>query len=408
MNLNILKQIEKESLIYWKIFNMALKPAGGKYEGVWINELKNGDISYYINYRNENGKPVKIQVGKKTAMSDFSIKDAHAKLIDVKYELQHGQEPTIKSGRTVKIKLDDLWAEFLDYAKANKKSWEMDKRNYEKHIKPIFGKRAVKSLKSLEFENFKQTLILKGLEPQTVKHQLTLIRTILNYAIKHDLIQNFTNPLAGGRVKMPAIDNKRQAYLTKEQAKEILEILKSLDTQTYHLTVLLLFTGARFSEITGASAQKNKASEVVPLKWQDVNFSNNTIYFKKTKNGNDRHVAIHYLLKETLLRLYETRKNDNVITNSTGGIILRMPNYFATAVEAVVPGNKEQDTKYKITAHSLRHTHASWLAEAGLDILQIKEQLGHKNIEMTMRYAHLIPNLRHKVTTKMWPSTFQN
>jgi len=39
---------------------MALKPAGGKYEGVWINELKNGEISYYINYRDEFGKPVKI------------------------------------------------------------------------------------------------------------------------------------------------------------------------------------------------------------------------------------------------------------------------------------------------------------------------------------------------------------
>lgn len=63
---------------------MALKSVGGKYEGVWINELKNGDISYYINYRDENGKPVKVQVGKKTKTSDFSIKDAYAKLIEVK------------------------------------------------------------------------------------------------------------------------------------------------------------------------------------------------------------------------------------------------------------------------------------------------------------------------------------
>ena len=79
-----------------------------------------------------------------------------------------------------------------------------------------------------------------------------------------------------------------------------------------------------------------------------------------------------------------------------------MPDYFLTAVEAVRPGNKEEKTKNKITAHSLRHTHASWLAEAGLDILQIKEQLGHKNIEMTMRYADLIPNIRHQITTEIF------
>jgi len=135
-----------------------------------------------------------------------------------------------------------------------------------------------------------------------------------------------------------------------------------------------------------------------------VNFNNNTIYFKKTKNGNDRHIAMHDILKETIHYLYENKVNGNVITNSAGGIILRMPDYFMTAVETVRPGNKEEKTKNKITAHSLRHTHASWLAEAGLDILQIKEQLGHKNIEMTMRYAHLIPNIRHHTTINIFNS----
>ena len=286
--------------------------------------------------------------------------------------------------------------------KANKKSWTIDEQNYNKHIRPIFGSRSVTGLKSLDFENFKQNLFAKGLEAQTVKHQLTLVRTIINYAIKHDLVKNFMNPLANGKVKMPDIDNKRQSYLTKEQAKEILEILRSLHPMTYHLTVLLLFTGARFSEVTGASSQKNKTGVETPLRWSDVNFNNKTIYFKKTKNGNDRHIAMNDLLLETMQHLHQNKMNDYVITNSAGGIILKMPDYFMTAVESVIPGNKERDSKYKITAHSLRHTHASWLAEAGLDILQIKEQLGHKNIEMTMRYAHLIPNIRHEMTKKLF------
>jgi len=110
---------------------------------------------------------------------------------------------------------------------------------------------------------------------------------------------------------------------------------------------------------------------------------------------------MHEILRETIQYLYENKVNNNVITNSAGGIILHPADYFMTAVEAVRPGNKKEITKNKITAYSLRHTHASWLAEAGLDILQIKEQLGHKNIEMTMRYAHLIPNIRHKHTIKL-------
>ena len=380
---------------------MALEPVGGKYEGVWVNKLKNGDISYYINYRDENGKPVKLQIGKKTKINDFTSKDAYTKLIEVKYKLQHDQEPIIKTSRISKIKFNDIWEEFLKYAKVNKKSYLMDELNYNKHIKPIFGNKDVKNLISLDFENFKQTLFNKGLEAQTVKHQLTLIRTIINYAIKHDILNNYSNPLGNGKVKMPSIDNKRLSFLSKDQAREILEILKSTHELTYHLTVLLLFTGARFSEITGAASKKNKSGENTALRWDDVNFNTNTIYFKKTKDGNERHVAINNILFETLKKLYNDKFNNQVINNSAGGIILRMPEYFANAVEKVIPGNKSQILKYKITAHSLRHTHASWLAQAGLDILQIKEQLGHKNIEMTMRYAHLIPNERHKITRKL-------
>jgi len=109
------------------------KPVGGKYEGVWLNELKNGDISYYINYRNERGKPVKLQVGKKTKISDFTLKDAYAKLIEIKYKLHHDEEPVIKGTRVTKVKLDNLWNEFFKYAKANKKSWTIDEFNYNKH-----------------------------------------------------------------------------------------------------------------------------------------------------------------------------------------------------------------------------------------------------------------------------------
>lgn len=380
---------------------MALRPAGGKYEGVWINELKNGDISFYINYRDELGKPVKVLVGKKTASSDFTARDAYSKLIEVKYKLQHNQDPTIKGSRVTKIKFDDLWQEFYKYAKANKKSHQMDKWNYDKHIKPIFGSKAAKNITSLEYENFKQNLTSSGLSAQTVKHQITLARTIINYAIKHDILTNFVNPISNGKVKMPDIDNHRQAFLTKEQAKELLDILQTIDTITYHLTVLLLFTGARFSEITGASSQKNNSSVETGIKWHDVNFETNSIYFKKTKNGNARHIYMNDLLLKSIHYLHNNKKSELVISTRTGGIILRMPNYFISALEAIIPGNTKVATQYKITAHSLRHTHASWLAMSGLDILQIKEQLGHKTLEMTLRYSHLVPNRRHEATKSL-------
>lgn len=377
---------------------MALKSAGSRYPGIWINELKNGDISYYVNFRDENSIPRKILVGKNTSRIRFSLKDAQAKLIEIKYKMQYGEVPSFIQKRKSTITFHKLWENFYLYAQSNKKSYLMDKQNYYKHIEPIFGKRDIYKIKSLDITKFKLMLLHKGLQGQTVKHQLTLMRTIFNFAIKHETVSNFTNPISDGKVTMPTINNQRLAFLTKQQAKEILDILQAIHPTTYHLTILLLFTGARFSEITGAASQKNKTYSAAPLLWSDINFETNTIYLKETKNGNARYIAINPILLNTLEHLFASKVNDYVITNSAGGIILKMPDYFMRAVETVVPGNKNKEAKYKITAHSLRHTHASWLAMAELDILQIKEQMGHKNIEMTMRYAHLIPNKRYFAT----------
>lgn len=367
---------------------MALKPVGGKYDGVWANELKNGDISYYINYRDEHNKPKKVQVGKKTLISDFTAKDAYSKLIEIKYKLQHDQAPVVKGTRVSKVKLDDLWDKYLVWAKANKKTWKDDLVRYEKHIKPKLGNRVAKTLKPIDFESLKEELFDKNLSASTVKHCLAIARQIYNYAIKNDFLINFTNPIGSGRVNMPALDNARLAFLTKEQATQLLDITKATNKNTYFLISFLLFTGARFSE-------------VATLTWSDVNFHTNTLFFKKNKRGNERHIFITDQLLEilhTLKDIAQEKNSDLVISKHNGKLYETMPRYFNSAIEAVIPGNDEKESKHKIIAHSLRHTHASWLAMDGLDILQIKEQLGHKTIEMTMRYAHLTPSRRHEAT----------
>lgn len=367
---------------------MALKAASKKYQGVWINELKNGDISYYINYRDEDGKPTRVFVGKKTKLHDFTIKDAYQKLIEMKYKIQNHEEPVIKGGRTSKVKLNDLWEKYLIHAKNNKKSWRDDEIRYEKHIKPRFGNKAAKSLKPIDFETMKNELLSNGLSDSTVKHCLAIARQIFNYAIKNEFLNNAKNPIGNGRVQMPKVDNARLAFLTKAQAKELLRLLQVLDTTTYQVTAFLIFTGARFSEVAS-------------LKWQNINFKSKTIYFKSVKGGNSRYVAISAQLFDVIQKMKKGKDEENLFLRRNGTIFRCMPKYFDTAVNDVIVDNNTKETKYKITTHSLRHTHASWLAEAGLDILQIKEQLGHKSIEMTMRYAHLIPNQRYKTTQNL-------
>ena len=60
-----------------------------------------------------------------------------------------------------------------------------------------------------------------------------------------------------------------------------------------------------------------------------------------------------------------------------------------------------KDKRYKVSFHTLRHTFASWLAIQGTSLYEIKELMGHKSIEMTERYAHLMPNVKQKAVNRL-------
>ena len=79
---------------------------------------------------------------------------------------------------------------------------------------------------------------------------------------------------------MPKVENQKIEFLTKIQANDLLQILEKLpNKRLYQLTVLLLFTSARFSE-------------VARLTWSDINFNTNLIYFGPSKDGNERYIKM--------------------------------------------------------------------------------------------------------------------
>jgi len=104
-------------------------------------------------------------------------------------------------------------------------------------------------------------------------------------------------------------------------------------------------------------------------------------------------------VKEVLNSLDKSTKY--VLPSSNSKQINRMPKQWQNIVDDLIENNTNAG-KHKITPHSLRHTHASWMAQNSVDILQIKEQLGHKRIDMTLRYSHLISSHRHEKTKELY------
>lgn len=341
-----------------------------KYPG--IKEVKNKDltVSYFGTYRDLSGVPRRKLLGKKTKFIEFNKRDAYFELQNIRHKLEHGTDIISK-----KRNIEEIFEQYYEIAKETKKTHMDDFYRFNSHIKPFYGNYLPKKVNKINLNKFFQYLEKKGLSNKSIHHIFTLLKQIISSddIVKNDIFS----------YKLPRIDNNRIAFLSKHQAKELLKLLKHEDLVCYQLVVLLLFTGSRLSQITY-------------LKWQQVNFTTKQIFFPAQKNGNERFIAIHPLINDVLNSL--TRNDIYVFNNIKRD---RLPISFMNILEEIIPGNRTSELKYKITAHSLRHTHASWLAMDGLDILQIKEQLGHKTLEMTLRYSHLSPNIRHEYTRQI-------
>jgi integrase len=123
-----------------------------------------------------------------------------------------------------------------------------------------------------------------------------------------------------------------------------------------------------------------RKGEILSLKWNQV--SNGFIYLQKTKLSNPRQIPINDDLKDQFKRI---RKRQHLGSKHVfvceGKHIEDIKSSFPAAVKRA----KIED----FTFHDLRHTFASHFVMRGGDLKVLQEILGHKTIEMTMKYAHL-------------------
>jgi integrase len=161
-------------------------------------------------------------------------------------------------------------------------------------------------------------------------------------------------------------NNARIRFLSPDEEARVREAIKIRCPERIAELELALNTGLRKSEQYG-------------LRWEDVSFTRRTLTIARSKNGSARHVALN---KSALTALGSLRErmgdSDFVCGGAVGPQRWFEPVVMAAGLTA-------------FTWHCLRHTFASRLVMAGVDIRTVQELMGHKTIGMTVRYAHLAP-----------------
>lgn len=121
-----------------------------------------------------------------------------------------------------------------------------------------------------------------------------------------------------------------------------------------------------------------RVGEALSIKWQDLN--SNSVTFWITKSGKSRTVPLTQRAKDALLSGRERAR-----TRPSSMIDYQRFLYdWRAARKAVGLGGDQQ-----VVSHILRHTCASRLVQAGIDLRRVQTFLGHQTIQMTLRYAHL-------------------
>lgn len=214
-------------------------------------------------------------------------------------------------------------------------------------------------------EQFKVQRKNEGLALSSINRELTVLKRMFNLAIEWGLTS--TNPVKG--VKFFKVNNEPMQILTEE------EFIRLYDNSADHLKPILLC----------AISTGMRKGEILNLKWEDVNFHNDTITVRDSKNFDFRIIQINETLKGLLKQLHETSSNAFVF-NYKGQPVKEVTRSFKTALKkSGVP---------KCRFHDLRHTFATRLVMNGVDLVTVQELMGHKSILMTKRYSH--PTPEHK------------
>lgn len=245
-----------------------------------------------------------------------------------------------------------------------------------------------------------ERLVYRGeLSPATQRGYYTKVAVFLKWCRAEALMQH--EPLAA--VERPAKYEPPPAWLRRDEMARVLAAIRAdaaraatPGTLGYNgLSPLWVERAVRLAAATGL-----RLSELVRLRWQDVDRRSGFLYVaevrggdgrvRRTKGKRFRTVPIFPAAAAVLDELAAERRSEDdalpVVTNARGGACsaAQLSKRFRHYREAA--GLDEQ-----LHFHSLRHTFCSWLRLDGVDLDRIREWAGHKTIQQTLAYAHIIP-----------------
>lgn len=252
-------------------------------------------------------------------------------------------------------------------------------------IEPVIGSLPLVKVSPIHLERIKKNMADAGKSPRTIQYCLAIIRQVFNHAYRIDMFSG-DNPVK--KVKSPSFDNRKVRFITHEEADKLLDALRFRSEQLHDMALLSLHCGLR-------------AGEIFSLTWADVDLVRGILNILDTKTGANRSVFLTREAKKLFTSKRPGSPSKLVFPDKFGKRIVSISNTFDRTVKELGFNKGITDRRQKMTFHTLRHTHASWLVMEGIDLYTVQRILGHSTIKMTERYSHLAPE-KFKAATEVF------
>jgi integrase len=240
-------------------------------------------------------------------------------------------------------------------------------------VRDTIAEQPALTYKGLDFEGrpiFQPKARARGKSTATLNRYVTAFSAVCSWLLEQDLAPPaWRHPCRG--VKRLTESDGRVRFLDDDERTRLLAACKASDYPRLHaLALTAILTGARRGELLG-------------LTWRDVDLEAGIAYLAKTKNGDRRTLVLLPAVVQALRPFHSTAPARYVFGSVKSKFT--KPAKIDTAWRNAV--KRAGLTNYRF--HDNRHSFASALAQAGVDLAVVADCLGHRQLVMTKRYAHL-------------------
>ena len=367
--------------------------------GFILRVQPSGVLTYYLVYRTLDGTKKRYKLGRYGAITVAQARDL-AKQFSAKSLSGQDLQKEKKIARLEKEKISSRTLE--GFIKLHYAPWVIEERktglgtidrlNFNfSHLMKL----PIESISPMLIEKWRAEQLKTGKHPATINRDITTLKSTLSKAAAWNWLE--ASPLA--KLKPLKIDNSPKVrYLSKDEENRLMIELSKRDQQTMakvnqnrfldYLTPMVLL-----SINTGL-----RRGELFSLRWDhvDLNKAIITIAGDKSKNGKTRHIPLNsnalYALKNWHQQC-SLQDQGLVFPNKEGKQIYNIRKSWNRLLKDSNISN--------FRWHDLRHHFASKLVMASVDLNTVRELLGHSNLVITLRYAHLAPEHKAEAVARL-------